>query len=72
MNQRRIVASGPTFSGVAEIEAQEYRTFSTNYVFAGVAGASRSYTERLQTTILHILQIRGAENLAWSDLERLV
>ena len=27
MNQRRIVASGPTFSGVAEIEAQEYRTF---------------------------------------------
>ena len=27
MNQRRIVASGQTFCGVAEIEAQEYRTF---------------------------------------------
>ena len=29
------------------------------YVFAGVAGASRSNTEILQTTILHVFQIRG-------------
>ena len=32
--------------------------FSTNYVFAGGAGASQSYTGRLQTTI-QVFQISG-------------
>ena len=37
---------------------------STNNVFAGAAGASRSYTERLQTTILEVFQISGKSRAA--------
>ena len=37
---------------------------STNYVFAGAAGASRSYTERLQTTILQVFEISGKSKAA--------
>ena len=33
--------------------------FSTNNAFTGVVGASRSYTERLQTTILQVSQFSG-------------
>ena len=37
---------------------------STNNVFAGAACASRSYTERLQTTILQVFEISGKSRAA--------
>ena len=42
----------------------EQLNFSTNNVIAGAAGASRSYTERLQTTILQVFEISGISRAA--------